>query len=290
MTTPNRITIAALAIGLVVAACSTDPAATSTTLTSTTLTNAATTVTPPPRDPMPTTPEPVTATGDVPWPTDGWITSTPEAQGMDAGRLADLVEYLSASPGIDSVAVVRHGHLILDAVFYPFPAERAHIIHSCTKSVVGTLIGIAIDGGLIESTSVPVVEILADAAPSDIDDLKEAMTVEDLLTMSAGLDCRDSYIYGWQGMREMRRSDDWAAHMLALPMSEEPGILFEYCNGASYLLSAILTEVTGGPAVDFARAALFEPLGITDVTWPLSPNGINIGWGNMHLQPSVLSC
>jgi len=66
-------------------------------------------------------------------------------QTLTSYRLADLIDYLSAAPGIDSVTVVRHGHLILDAVFYPFPAERAHIIHSCTKSVVSTFNGTLVD-------------------------------------------------------------------------------------------------------------------------------------------------
>jgi len=289
MTTASRLVIATVVIGTAVAACSTDPATTTVTTTTSTVTtttapSVSTSVTTSAAVPASTT-EAATASDEGPWPTDGWITSTPEEQGMESGGLAALVEYLSTSPGIDSVTVVRNGHLVLDAVFYPFPADRAHIIHSCTKSIVGTLIGIAVDSGLLEGTSVPVVEILAEAAPEDIDDRKSAMTVEDLLTMSAGLDCRDSYIYRWLGLREMRRSDDWAAYMLALPMSEEPGTLFEYCNGGSYLLSAILTEVTGGPALDFARETLFEPLGITDVTWPSGPGGINFGWGEMYLHP-----
>ena len=265
-----------VAMALLGSACSSDPAV----ITSTTTTVAPTTTTT-----TTTLAEPVT-----PWPTDGWQTSTPEAQGMRSGDLATMVESITATGlDVDSVAVVRHGHLVLDAVFYPFPDDRAHIIHSCTKSIVSTLIGIAIDRGLIESVATPVVEILADAAPTEGDVLKDAMTVEDLLMMASGLDCRDSYLYQWAGLREMRRSDDWAAFMLALPMSEPPGTDFEYCNGASFLLSAILTEVTGGPALDFAQEYLFDPLGITDVTWLSGPGGINHGWGDMFLRPTDMA-
>ena len=105
-----------------------------------------------------------------------------------------------------------------------------------------------------------------------------------LLTMTTGLDCRDSYLYEWQGMREMQQSDDWAAHVLSLPMANEPGTTFEYCNGSSHLLSAIITEVTGMTASDYAADVLFEPLGIGEYDWPASPNGINQGWGGLVLH------
>lgn len=208
---------------------------------------------------------------------------------MDSGRLADFVERVVAEGGIDSVTVVRNGYVVLDTVVYPFPEGTPHIVHSCTKSVIATLIGIAIDQGLLAGVDVPVVEILAAAAPETIDDLKASMTVEDLLTMSTGLECRDSYLYDWRGMIEMRASDDWAAHVLALPMVEEPGAGFEYCNGSSFLLSAILSEVTGKPASEFATEVLFEPVGITDFAWPASPGGITIGWGELVLQPTDMA-
>jgi CubicO group peptidase (beta-lactamase class C family) len=73
--------------------------------------------------------------------------------------------------------------------------------------------------------------------------------------------------------------------MLDLPMAEEPGTHFEYCNGASFLLSAIIQEATGMSALDFAKEHLFGPLGISDVEWPSNPQGISIGWGRMRMKP-----
>jgi CubicO group peptidase (beta-lactamase class C family) len=230
------------------------------------------------------------------WPTEGWPIATPEELGMSSGVLADLVLATRsidnvdlAAYGIDSVTVVRNGYVVLDTVIYPFPEETAHNTYSCTKSIIGTLIGIATDQGLIAGVDVPVVELLPEAAPDEVDELKAAMTVEDLLTMTSGLDCRDSYKYDWRGLLDMEESDNWAAHVLALPMSEEPGTRFEYCNGASYLLSAILTEVTGKPAAQYADEVLFEPLGITDYVWPAGPDGTTIGWADLELRPADMA-
>jgi CubicO group peptidase (beta-lactamase class C family) len=107
--------------------------------------------------------------------------------------------------------------------------------------------------------------------------------------MTTGLDCRDSYLYGWHGLREMRSQDDWVQYVLDLPMVAEPGTSFEYCNGASYLLSAIVQESTGMTALEYAQENLFGPLGITDLAWPSSPQGISIGWGELWMKPQDLA-
>jgi CubicO group peptidase (beta-lactamase class C family) len=73
--------------------------------------------------------------------------------------------------------------------------------------------------------------------------------------------------------------------MLDLPMAEAPGTRFEYCNGASFLLSAIIQKATGIKTLEFAEKHLFSHLGITDVRWPANPQGITIGWGEMRLKP-----
>ncbi len=220
------------------------------------------------------------------WPTEGWRTSAPEDQGMDSDTLASLVQKIGQQGyGIDNVTVIRNGYIVTDAYFYPFKKGLKHIIHSCTKSITSALIGIAIDEGHIESVDVPVLDLFPDRTPSNLDDNKRAMTLEHLLMMSSGLRCRDSYLYDWEGMREMRASRDWIQFVLDLPMREAPGTRFEYCNGVSYLLSAILQKTTRKNALVFARQHLFDPLGISDVDWPVSPQFVNIGWGEMWLTP-----
>lgn len=231
-------------------------------------------------------PEISTTSTTVVWPTHGWPVSTPEEQGLDSVVLADLVDQLVAVGGIDSVTVVRNGHVVLDTTIYPFPEDTGHGMYSVTKSVIGTLIGIAIDRGLLSGVDVPVIDILPEAAPKVVEDSKAAMTVEDLLTMATGLDCRDSFLYGYEGLADMLASEEWSANVLALPMREEPGTRFEYCNGASHLLSAIITELTGKPASEFAEDVLFRPLGISDVTWPNKVNGVTVGFSELVLEPS----
>lgn len=220
------------------------------------------------------------------WPTAGWRTSTPEAQGMDSADLTRALTYVTQNGlNVNSVTVVRHGYVVLDAYLHPFGPGERHIIHSCTKSFMSALIGIAIRDGYLTGPDQRLVDIFPDRSLANMDDDKAAITLRDVLMMAAGWECRDSYLYDWRGLRELRASDDWVQHVLDLPMSEPPGTRFEYCNEASFLLSAIIQQATGLTAHDFAQEHLFGPLGFGDVVWPANPDGINIGWGELRIRP-----
>jgi CubicO group peptidase (beta-lactamase class C family) len=129
------------------------------------------------------------------------------------------------------------------------------------------------------------VDIFSERTVANLDGDKERITLEHVLMMASGLECRDSYLYRWRGLRQMRESDDWVQFMLDLPMADAPGAKFEYCNGGSFLLSAIIQEATGTSAAEFGQEQLFDPLGIEDVDWPANPQGISIGWGELHMRP-----
>ena len=221
-----------------------------------------------------------------PFPTEEWPVSTPEAQGMQSQLLADMLEVIEKnSYNVDSVLIIRNGYMVLDAYFYPFSRDLKHPIRSCTKSIMSALIGIAIEKGHIKSVNQPVSDFFPDRTIANMDDDKKSMTLEHLLMMASGLDCRDSYLYDWKGLREMRTSEDWAQYVLDLPMTGPPGKSFEYCNGTSYLLSTIIQNTTKMKTLDFARKYFFTPLGISEIFWERSPQGIDIGYGRMWLKP-----
>ena len=220
------------------------------------------------------------------WPTQGWKTATPESQGMDSTPLLNMLEVIwDQDIKIDSVLVVRNGYIVMDAYGYPREERDSPNIRSCSKSVTSALIGIAIDKGLINSVNEPVLDFFPERVAKELDDDKNAMTLENLLTMSSGLDCRDNWRYRWRGIQEMKRSSDWVQFMLDLPMAEKPGTKFNYCNGVTFLLSAILQQKTGMNALTFANKHLFEPLGIDDHWWSSNVQGITFGYSRLHLRP-----
>ena len=220
------------------------------------------------------------------WPTAGWRPATPAEQGMDTARLADMLERIQQQAyAIDSVTIVRHGYLVLDAYRYPFHKGMTHYIHSCTKSITSALIGIALDHGDLTTVHQPLLALFPAHPIANVDARKRAITLEHLLTMTTGLQCRDSHVYNWAGLWQMMRSRNWASFVLDLPMAEAPGERFEYCEGASYLLAVILQQTTQMRPLEFAKRHLFAPLGITEVRWRASPQGVDIGGGEMWLTP-----
>lgn len=218
------------------------------------------------------------------WPARTWLASRPTEQDMSSALLAEMLEYIvDRELLIDSVHVVRNGYLVLDAYQYPFEKGDLHIIHSCTKSIVSTLIGLAIEDGLISGVD----EALADVFPEFAEGSR--LNIEHLLTMTTGLDSRDSYLYRWEGLSEMRRSDDWVGFALTRPAVAPPGSRFDYSNMASFLLSAALHRKTGQTAEEYARQRLFGPIGIQEIRWPQNPQGISIGWGELRMHPLDLA-
>ena len=221
------------------------------------------------------------------WPTNGWRTSTPEEQGMDSAKLADMFEYIKEKGlNIDSVTIVRNGYIVTDAYLNPlFKPGMKHILHSCTKSITSALIGIAIDKGYIKGVDESVIEFFPEKHFANMDERKKTITIKHLLTMSHGIRHQDSFVYKWQGLFEMMNSKDWVKFILDQPMGVMPGTRYDYSNMSSFLLSAIIHKQTKMSTLSFAQQHLFEPLGITDVTWPSNPNRITLGWGEIWLTP-----
>jgi CubicO group peptidase (beta-lactamase class C family) len=218
-----------------------------------------------------------------PWPTRGWATSSPEEQGMSAERLARLVDF-GAFNDMDSVLVTRHGRIVLEATYAPFRAGLRHHLYSATKSVVSTLVGMALGEGRL-GIDRRVVDLFADRAIANLDDAKKAMTVRHLLDMTSGLAWQEGLSGGNDSNIAMYRAPDWRQFVLDQPMAAPPGTRFYYNSGNSHLLSAILSRVTGRSAEDYAREKLFGPLGIDDVLWQADPQGVSLGGWGLYLQP-----
>ncbi len=238
--------------------------------------------------------EPVAYTPVPPehWPTDEWSYSTPEEQGMSSQALVDMFEaYEEAAKDdpetyIDSMTVIRNGSIVAEYYGNPlFQPNEPHVVHSVTKSIIGALVGIAIDDGLIESLDVSVVALFPERTIHNMDARKKSLTIRDLLSMQTGLHSRDSYLYGHENLYALQHSDDWLQFALDLPMAAEPGERFDYSNISTFLLSAILMKATGMDTLEYARAKLFDPLGIDDVKWEWNDDGQAIAWARMWLKP-----
>jgi CubicO group peptidase (beta-lactamase class C family) len=216
------------------------------------------------------------------WPTAAWRTSAPEAQGMDSQTLTQLLTTIQEQHlDFHSLLIIRNGYLVSETYFGVYQQDTRHELYSCTKSFVSTLIGIAIDKGYIDRTDRRIVDFFPEHTFADLDEQKEGMTLEDLLTMRSGLDWQEGDpVYG-----AMYRSPDWVQFVLDMPMAQPPGSGFNYCSGCSHVLSAILQKATGMNPRDFAEQYLFQPLGISNVQWDTDAAGIPIGGWGLQMTP-----
>lgn len=152
-----------------------------------------------------------------------------------------------------------------------------------TKSLITTLIGIAIDQGKL-TLDQPMVSFFPGCKIANLDAQKEKITVRHLASMSSGLDSLG--LEADEGtLTEMQANKDWIQFALDRKVVSEPGTHFVYDSPGMHLLSAILQQATGMTALEFARQNFFEPLGIQDVIWPSDPQGFTRGWGDVHLYP-----
>jgi CubicO group peptidase (beta-lactamase class C family) len=223
------------------------------------------------------------------WPTQDWQSSTPEAQGMDSGKLAEMFENIDKGDlRLHSLLIVRNGRLVTEAYWHPYGPEVRHSIESNTKSIIGTLIGIALERGSLQSVDQKLVDFFPERTIRNNDEQKKAISIKNLLSMTPGLTCQDLSSEG-QGMFN---AQDWVQYLLDLPVSDPPGSRWIYCSGAAHLLSAILQQATGKDARSYANASLFKPLGIAEVAeedWGNDAQGVTNGVAGLYLTPRELA-
>lgn len=233
---------------------------------------------------------PVHTRADTTYPTNGWQTSTPEAQGMDSEKLAGLwtmllsgkqgIDMITPTPGtttfIHSALVIRHGNVVLDASAFPFTNDKPHELYSSTKSILSILVGIAIDQKLIKNTDVSIWDFFPQKETANMDAQKATITLRHLLNHTSGLNIGSPTLTGvWDSGEET-----YLQYLLDSPMETKPGSTYKYQDGNADLVSALLQKATGMTAYDFAQKNLFKPLGIKNVDWATDPEGTNWGgWG-----------
>lgn len=202
---------------------------------------------------------------------------------------------------VRAVVVVVRGRTVVE--FYDkSTADTSHNVYSVTKSVMSTLVGVALAEGRLRSLDQALGELLPDYA-RDMTPGVAKITLRQLLTMGSGLP-------GDEDRDVFTQASDWVAGILRQGVTGTPNT-FNYGNAGPHLLSAILARATGRSVLDYARAKLFDPLRVVTrpaasisavddsaangarydeatFTWPVDPKGNNLGWTLLKLRPSDL--
>lgn len=209
-------------------------------------------------------------------------TALPSAEGHEIGINGDSLDKLDGElrrRKIEAVVVARFGKIGWE--WHESGKDTIGPLFSCTKSVLSALFGKALQEGLVANTRQPLTDYLRH---TKLRDEHKRITLEHLLTMTPGFEWPDfDKLY-----REMRAADDPVGFVLERPIMHRPGQTFAYNSGSSLLLSAILTQVTGQTALDYARDKLFLPLRFRGAKWT-EHGGINEGGTGMQLYAGDLA-
>jgi CubicO group peptidase (beta-lactamase class C family) len=245
---------------------------------------------------------------------------------LDAGALGALDADIAAGKygNVDSMLVIRHGKAVYDRAYkrdydqiyraeaarpgplnahdpsgpynyfnpwwHPFYRRgELHTMQSVTKTVTSIVIGIARGRGEFPELDTPILQYFSNVA--NVDDRKRRITIKHLLTMTSGLEWNEDWPYAdpRNDSSVMEASFDWVKFTIDRPMAKEPGAAFQYSSGVTQLLSHIFRTTTHQDIEEYARANLFEPLGISRFFWKRSPTGLVDAEGGLYLEPHDLA-
>ena len=201
-----------------------------------------------------------------------FVRATPESQGISSDLFTALLRELDASKDTEMhhFMALRHGKVICECNFAPYPKGMWHITHSMCKSITGMAIGMLIEEGKLKLDE-NIYDIFSDQINALSKIFRPVITVENLLTMTSGVTFNESGIVS---------GNDWLGSFLNASVNGKPGTEFQYNSLNTYVLSAIVTKRTGETLTEYLTPRLFGPLGITKYYWETCPKGITKGgWG-----------
>ena len=219
------------------------------------------------------------------WPTMVWKKTSPQALGVDPKSIDNMFQFVKRKQfPIDSVVIVRNGYLIGELYANSIDEKSLSNIYSVTKSFISALVGIAIDKGHIKNERQTLGSIFSKNIVIKNDPKLKNIEIRHLLTMTSGLKTRDNHLSNYSGVLKLRNAKNWVNYILSLGIEKKPGEHYNYSNGGSHMLAAILTETTKEPVAKYAERYLFSHIGIEKYKWEKDPQGINHGYSNLQLS------
>lgn len=207
--------------------------------------------------------------------------STPEEQGISSKYLEKFYnEFKEKSElNVHTIMIARNGYIISEGSFAPYKTEMWHVTHSLCKSITALAVGILIDDKILTLDD-KLVKIFEKKVNPIIFLKQKDITIRHLLSMSAGVAFNETGAV---------TENDWVKSFLESNVKFEPGTKFLYNSMNSYMLSAIVKEVTGKGVFDILKEKIFTPLGINKIYWEKCPKGIEKGGWGLYMCPEDMA-
>ncbi len=179
---------------------------------------------------------------------------------------------------VHSILIYKSDKLVLDEYFYGYDETTPHQLRSATKVFYGTLMGITIQQGFIESENELLLPYFDEEYDSieNMDEVKRNLTIKDFLTYQHGMDCENNNPRSKGNEMAMMRSEDWVKYTLDLPMVNEPGTYSSYCTGIALTIGKLIELATNQDLETFAKQNLFDKLEIENYEWRFAPDASSL--------------
>lgn len=219
---------------------------------------------------------------------DGWPVSTLDKEGIDQSTIEKFVQKLIDMPmdnvsssQIHSLLIARHGKLVLEEYFHGADRDTPHDLRSAAKSWTNALIGAAMQSGVPIRLDMPVYQTMLGSVPADLDPRKKSMTLEHLISMTAGFDCDDSGDRPGDEdvMQQQSQEPNWYRYALNVPMAWNNGDKIVYCSMKPNLAGGMLEKIAGEPQPEMFYRLLGKPLRMRNYHLFLQPTGEAYGGG-----------
>jgi CubicO group peptidase (beta-lactamase class C family) len=224
---------------------------------------------------------------------DGWPVAAVEDVGISRDGIERFVQMLIdqsmdslSSSQIHSLLIARHGKLVLEEYFHGFHRDQPHDTRSASKSWVAVLLGAAMQAGVPIRLNTPVYQTMLGSLPPDLDPRKRTMTLEHLISMTAGYDCAGDSAPGNEDvMQSQTEEPDWYRYTLNVPMVTAPGDTIVYCSIEPNLAGGMLRKIAGEPLPEMFYRLVARPLRMSNYHLFLSPTGEAYGGGGHQFLP-----
>ena len=201
--------------------------------------------------------------------------SFPESEGVSSKGIIDFLNAVDTGrQEIHSFMFIRHGKVIAEGWWNPYGSEYRHVMFSASKTFTATGIGLAVSENKLKLSD-KVISFFPYSLPDTIGKYMKELTVQNLLTMSVGQE---------PAPMGAGVTDDWIRSFMSLEPVHKPGTVFLYNNMATFMLSAIVQQVTGQTLFEYLKPRIFDPLAIRGIDWDMNPQGINLGMIGLRLR------
>ena len=201
--------------------------------------------------------------------------SFPESEGVSSKGIIDFINAVDTGrQEIHSFMFIRHGKVIAEGWWNPYGSEYKHVMFSASKTFTATGIGLAVSENKLKLSD-KVISFFPYSLPDSVGKYMKELTVQNLLTMSVGQE---------PAPMGAGANDDWIRSFFAQEPVKKPGTIFLYNNMATFMLSAIVQQVTGQTLFEYLKPRIFDPLAIRGIDWDMNPQGINLGMIGLRLR------